>query len=222
MQYRIVEPTESRLQRSQACPNSHRRVLRRTSASQRLESTDSGRHPRRSLDVQKAWFGSTGRSAGGRRSRVVARREFQRGRSRRVGRAALSARTRSDRNAWRRSPALPDRSATTSCTGRSSSSQQWNETHKVKIKLVQGDTQLDPANASTVPSRSRRTERSSASSARQEATRSRRRADPQEGRPRLRRPARRRASRSRTASARATSSVSSRTTACRARPTPTT
>ena len=43
-----------------------------------------------------------------------------------------------------------DRRAT-SCIGRSSTSSRWNKVKgHVKIKLVQGDTQLDPAKASTV------------------------------------------------------------------------
>ena len=65
-------------------------------------------------------------------------------------RRAPRARTRS-RSAWKgRSPARSRRSATTSCTGRSSSPPQWNKTHPIKINIVQGDTQLTPSLASTV------------------------------------------------------------------------
>ena len=68
----------------------------------------------------------------------------------RGGRRAHRARTRSRSGCWARSPARSRRSATTSCTGRSSSPAHWNKTHKLQLTIVQGDTQLDPAKASVV------------------------------------------------------------------------
>ena len=55
-----------------------------------------------------------------------------------------------DRDARARSPARSRRSATTSCTGRSSSPPTGTRRTRSRSTIVQGDTQLDPAKASIV------------------------------------------------------------------------